>query len=224
MDWPPESGVQNLQAWLRSHGVRAESLLPNLKATAHGPLELFDSPWLATFFDTQLFWVTSLDDLSLHLRVVKDQPMVELWSDRIFLESAVASASLGPWTNDPHQMSAIRGGRTIMTRPAIPGAPDPASSNARPILTYLVNELRAGTNATPYSMVTAAGSPWTPPDLRDDEIIVNQWLADELQIKPGVALDLAYFLAESGARLVERTNRFRVRAVVPLSGIHDDRT
>jgi len=73
-------------------------------------------------------------------------------------------------------------------------------------------------------MVSAAGAPLTPADLRDDEIVVNQWLADDLQVKPGEFVDLTYFLAESGAQLVERTNRFRVRAVVPLAGIHDDRT
>ena len=97
-------------------------------------------------------------------------------------------------------------------------------TNSAPILTYLVNQLRAGERMAPYSMVTAAGAPWTPPDLRDDEIIINQWLADDLQLKPGDPLDLAFFLAESGANLVERTNRFRVRAVVPLNGIYDDRT
>lgn len=97
-------------------------------------------------------------------------------------------------------------------------------TNSRPILTYLVNQLRAGERMAPYSMVTAAGSPWTPSDMREDEVIINQWLADDLQLKPGDPLDLAYFLAESGAQLVERTNRFRIRAVVPLSGIYDDRT
>src|SRR5439155_13196928 len=38
------------------------------------------------------------------------------------------------------------------------------------------------------------------------------------------SLDLTYFLAESGAQLIERTNRFRVRAIVPLAGIYADRT
>ena len=38
------------------------------------------------------------------------------------------------------------------------------------------------------------------------------------------AVDLTYFLAESGANLIERTNRFRVRAIVPMDGIHGDRT
>jgi putative ABC transport system permease protein len=118
---------------------------------------------------------------------------VALSTDRVFLDEPVARAALA------------------------------TTSNARPVLTYLVNLLRAGTNATPYSMVTAAGAPFTPADLRDDEIVVNQWLADDLQVRNGDEISLTYFLADTGAQLVERTNRFRVRGIVPLDGIHADR-
>jgi putative ABC transport system permease protein len=99
-----------------------------------------------------------------------------------------------------------------------------AATNAQPLLTYLVNLLRAGTNTTPYSMVTAAGPPWTPADLREDEIIVSQWLAEDLQVKPGDEIALTYFDPESGARLIERTNTFRVRGVVPMEMPWADRT
>jgi len=99
-----------------------------------------------------------------------------------------------------------------------------AVTNAQPILTYLATLLRAGTNATPYSMVTAAGAPWTPVDLRDDEIVVSQWLADDLHVKPGDEIALSYFLPESGAKLEEATNTFRVRSIVPLEKPWADRT
>jgi putative ABC transport system permease protein len=98
------------------------------------------------------------------------------------------------------------------------------NSNAQPILTYLATLLRTGTNATPYSMVTAAGAPWTQVDLRDDEIVVSQWLAEDLQVKPGDEIDLSYFLPESGTRLEEATNRFRVHSIVPLEMPWADRT
>jgi ABC-type antimicrobial peptide transport system permease subunit len=97
-------------------------------------------------------------------------------------------------------------------------------TNGQPFLTYLVNQFRVGTNTTPYSMVTAAGAPYTPADLRDDEIVVNKWLADDLKARPGDSIELTYFDPDSGARLAERTNTFRVRAIVPLEGIHADRT
>jgi hypothetical protein len=60
--------------------------------------------------------------------------------------------------------------------------------------------------------------------MKDDEILVNQWLADALQVKPGDTMDLTCFLPESAVKLAEATNRFRVRAVVPLEGIYADRT
>ena len=72
----------------------------------------------------------------------------------------------------------------------------------RLILTYLANLLQAGTNATPYSMVTAAGPPYTPADMRDDEILVTDWLADDLHVQPGDWVELTSFVPESGARLV----------------------
>ncbi len=91
-------------------------------------------------------------------------------------------------------------------------------------MTYLANLLCAGSNATPYSMVTAAGPPWTPADMRDDEILVSQWLAEDLRVKPGDEIALVYFDPESGGRLVERTNRFRVRGIVPMELPWADRT
>ncbi|HEY0549099.1 MAG TPA: ABC transporter permease, partial [Verrucomicrobiae bacterium] len=57
-----------------------------------------------------------------------------------------------------------------------------------------------------------------------DEIIINQWLADDLRVSPGEELALTYFLPDSAARLSEATNRFRIRAVVPMSLPYADRT
>jgi putative ABC transport system permease protein len=73
-------------------------------------------------------------------------------------------------------------------------------------------------------MVTAAGAPWTPAGLRDDEIVINQWLADDLHVKPGDEIALSYFLPESGARLEEATNTFRVHSIVPMEMPWADRT
>jgi len=92
------------------------------------------------------------------------------------------------------------------------------------ILTYLVNQFRAGDRTTPYSMVAAVGPPYTTADMGEDEILVNQWLADDLHVKPGSSVELTYFLADSGSKLIERTNRFRICAIVPLEGVYADRT
>ncbi|MDW8309648.1 MAG: ABC transporter permease, partial [Verrucomicrobiales bacterium] len=114
--------------------------------------------------------------------------------------------------------------RRVFLDPPLVRAALKAQPDAQPLLTYLANLLCAGTNATPYSMVTAAGPPWTPPDLREDEILVTEWLAEDLRVKPGDKIALVYFDPESGVRLVERTNTFRVRAIVPMTRPWADRT
>ena len=109
------------------------------------------------------------------------------------------------------------------------------------VLTYLVNELRAGDRATPYSMVTAMGPlaadlpddarrrmadhlPAGLADLADDEILINTWLADDLAAAPGDRLTLTYYVPGPTGRLTTASAAFRVRAVVPIEGPAADRT
>jgi len=181
-------------------------------------------PWL----DTELARAWLPEDASLAVRAVEQpqsatggeyiRPFVEVSSSRIFLEPSVAAAALTPRTGLLTNRQAFQSDS--------PGdvAFGQFVTNGVRVLTYLANLIRAGDHATPYSMVTAADGPLVPPDLRDDEILVNQWLADDLQVKPGDAVELSYYVVDSGSRLVERTNSFRVRQIVPLKGIYADRT
>jgi putative ABC transport system permease protein len=145
-------------------------------------------------------------------------PFVEVTSSRIFLEPSVAAAALKP--------RAVPLYRPDMYQSNGPTDIDFAQfvTNGVSVLTYLANLIRAGDRASPYSMVTAANGPFLPADMRDNEILVNQWLADDLQVKPGDSVELSYYLVDSGSRLVERTNTFHVRQIVPLAGIYADRT
>ena len=80
------------------------------------------------------------------------------------------------------------------------------------VLTYLVNELRFAERATPYSMVTAteiAG-------LRDDEVIINSWLADDLGAKVGDELTLKYFVIADQRKLKEESRSLRISEIKPL--------
>ena len=88
----------------------------------------------------------------------------------------------------------------IFLDPPVAEAAQRVASNAQPLLTYLVNELRDGERSTPYSMVTAIGAPIVPSDMRDDEILVNDWLADDLHAGPGDTLSLAYYVIGNGER------------------------
>ncbi len=135
-------------------------------------------------------------------------PFVEVTTPRIFLDRPVMTAATAP---DPNLPASDRESRAWLT-------------NGVPLVTYLANSLRHGDRLVPYSMVCGVGAPWTPADMADDEILVNDWLASDLGLKAGDRVEMTYFDPEAGARLIEKTNAFRVRAVVPLAGLHADRT
>jgi ABC-type lipoprotein release transport system permease subunit len=132
-------------------------------------------------------------DVGLEIRAISRLGETEIRSNRIFLEPSVEPAVMA-----------------LTARP-------------RGILTYFVNELRAGERATPYSAVAAVSGAPVPDDLRDDEIVVNEWLAEDLAVKPDDAVELTYFVVGPLRKLFEERAHFRVRAVIPLKHAAADR-
>ncbi|MEK7398499.1 MAG: FtsX-like permease family protein, partial [Candidatus Poribacteria bacterium] len=92
------------------------------------------------------------------------------------------------------------------------------------VLTYLVNEIRLGDLATPYSMLSAIDPKAIMPNLKDDEIVINQWLADDIEAKVRDRIKLSYFVFDNQRRLYEKSTEFRITAIVPISGIFADKT
>ena len=99
-----------------------------------------------------------------------------------------------------------------------------------PIFTYLANAIRKGERAVPYSLVTAtdlgevvpaASSPHGPGGA--DAIVLNTWLARELDASPGDRIALDYYLWDPVAGLQSRSADFTVSAIVPMSGMAGDR-
>lgn len=162
-----------------------------------------------------------LGDVELALRPTPDRQAIELVSRRIFLDPAVVNAATQPRTvrlaRDLDDISTIAEGDEALAKAS-------SVTNHSGVLTYLATRLRSGQRSTPYSMVTAAGPPWTPADLQPGEVVVNDWLAEDLQVQPGSEIELRYFVVDSGSRLLERSRSFRIRQVVPLAGVHGDRT
>ena len=113
--------------------------------------------------------------------------------------------------------------RRVFIDPPIVEAARRLDPKSRGILTYFVNELRVGDKATPYSMVTGASASLVSEEMHDDEIAINDWLAEDLQAKIGDTLQLRYFVIGSTQRLEERTNSFRIRTVVPMEPPYADR-
>ncbi len=138
-----------------------------------------------------------LADSALELRRLEAQQAFELRSTRIFIGESVTEAAMN------------------------------ITGEAVGILTYFVNELRAGVKATPYSTVTAMSrgtgrdpasrhaSP-VPATMQDDEILINQWLADDLDVEVGDSVDLTYFVIGSARKLQEQKATFRVHGILPM--------
>ncbi len=133
-----------------------------------------------------------LADAGLELKEIQGRTTVELKSKRVFLDPSVVEAALN------------------------------LSGSAQPILTYFVNELRRGGRSTPYSFVSAPGTPVVPPEMKDDEIIINEWLARDLQAGAGDQIHMTYYVFGPGRDLEELNSDFRVKDVVPLRGVYAD--
>lgn len=134
-----------------------------------------------------------LPDASLKLQKIAFLNRWELKSDRIFIDTSLSRAAL-----DVHPKS-------------------------QGIFTYFVNQFRAGKRTSPYAFISAPGTPLVPDDLAADEIIINEWLADDLGIQKGSELEIRYYILHPLQKLEEKSKKFRVRQVVPIQGQAADR-
>ena len=156
-----------------------------------------------------LMRVLQLDDLNLSLETRAESGVLSIETDRIVLEPASSAAAT----------SAARA----------------AGMESSPVLTYLANNIAVGDRGVPYSTVTAidtaAGQPFGPlplasgqpaPALGEDEILLNDWAAKDLDASVGDAVELSYYLVgEQGALETER-HTFTLTGIIKLSGLAAD--
>jgi ABC-type lipoprotein release transport system permease subunit len=128
-----------------------------------------------------------LADAGLELERLTKQDVLELRSRRVFIDESVGAEAVK------------------------------AGEKAVGVLTYFVNEIRLGDKAAPYSMVAATGDGRVAPaSMRSDEIVINQWLADDLGAKVGDSVDIAYYVIGPRRQLLEQRSRLRVIRIVPM--------
>jgi ABC-type antimicrobial peptide transport system permease subunit len=125
-----------------------------------------------------------LEDAALSLSYLADSSVIQLLSERVFIDQSI-SDRLEEWSLF-HQN----------------------------ILTYFVNSFRFKGNETPYSFVTAASHNFLGKTLNDKQIIVNSWLANDLQISVGDSLQVDYFSMGPMRKLVEKSDWFVVADIV----------
>ena len=151
----------------------------------------------------------TLEDLRLKLRVNEEPAYVSLESEQLILEDSVVRAAESAAADDGFSTS--------------------------PVLVYLVNEFARGdAEETPvsdysaYSLVAGLDFPSTEPfgpfefdgppveSLASDEIVVNSWLAEDLQVGIGDQIRLRFHGPESHGDEPELEERFTIRGIVML--------
>ena len=137
-----------------------------------------------------------LEDIAIEVRRLPEQGEIEVLSRRIFIDDVLAEVATT------------------------------AGDKPTGIMTYFVNELRKDPNSTPYSFVTAIdvdqGDGVIPSDLSEDQIVIGEWLANDLNAKEGDKLTLSYFVMGPMRKLKEQSTEFTVRAVVGMTGLAAD--
>lgn len=143
-----------------------------------------------------------LEDGALRLREIPQSASVQLETERVFFDPVTSAALLD-----------------------IEGAVG--------TLSYLVNAVIATDGEgrqTPYSFVTGCeagrrnqGLSPVPANLEDNEMMINGWLADHLQVEAGNRLRVTYYELTSANDFVERARHFRVRRVVDMDDIRAER-
>ncbi len=146
----------------------------------------------------------TLEDLGLKLRTVNNQQFISLETDSKIINEHVTAA-------------ATEAAKTLSLRSV-------------PVLSYLANSISSGERSTPYSLVTAL----------DDEtlatlakpasqataqppIILNDWIARDLNVKLGDTVSLEYYLWHENGRLETKKVDFQLAAIVPIAGLAADR-
>jgi len=132
-----------------------------------------------------------LADASLELRQLDKQNVLELRSKRIFIDEFLTDAAIK------------------------------AGDGTVGILTYFVNEIRLGDRAAPYSFISAVAcsdvnQTVIPDDMADDEILISQWLADDLEARIGDTIQISYYVIGPMRKLFEQQSSFRVKAILPM--------
>ncbi|MCG8306766.1 MAG: FtsX-like permease family protein [Cytophagales bacterium] len=86
---------------------------------------------------------------------------------------------------------------------------------AREILTYMANSMSVHEKSTPYSFIAAG--PFSA-SLATDEILINSWMAEDLEASVGDTVEATYFSIGPLRKLIEQKHSFIVKDIVQIKG------
>ncbi len=132
----------------------------------------------------------SAADAGLKLKIAEELRLLELTSDRVFIDETLTTALTA------------------------------AKPGGEGILTYFVNRIESASGATPYSFVSTL-----PADLLEPgQIVISEWLAEDISANVGDTLELNYFVVGPLRELGDTTASFVVHSIVPMEGRYGDGT
>jgi len=137
----------------------------------------------------------SAADAGLRISIVEEAQQLEIKSDRVFIGENLSESleMLGKESFGPESNQGIV---------------------AEGIITYFVNSFSFGEHITPYSFVSTlpAGQ------LSENDIIINQWLADDMGALIGDSILLSWFEVGPLRELKEVSALFLIKEIVPIKG------
>ena len=124
----------------------------------------------------------------------------------------------------------------VLAQPLVNVAEETAkglSLKPSPVFSYLANTITSASGAIPYSLVTAVGEEdfdnllqsSTKPIQSSDPppIVLNEWAASDLAVRPGDQITLSYYLWMDGGHIETKTASFKLAGIVPIRGLAADR-
>ncbi len=126
-----------------------------------------------------------LKDAGIEIKKMDDRGNCEITSDRIFIDKQISASLL---------------------KRKLP---------VKTILTYLVNSITLKDKATPYSFVSAVSENYFGKGINENDIIINEWLSEDLNAHVGDTVGLKYFVFDAQQNLKEDSSRFVVKAIIP---------
>jgi ABC-type antimicrobial peptide transport system permease subunit len=132
------------------------------------------------------------EDIGLSLRFLPSTGGYELISDRIFI--------------DQIQVDEIK----EMSLPFFP------------VITYLANSIAYKHKTTPYSFISALDPSLYKDVPGGNGIVINNWLAEDLDAKEGDTLNVTWYSPDQMNHLKEENMNFAVSSVVEMKGIWSD--
>jgi putative ABC transport system permease protein len=140
----------------------------------------------ATVLNEKLSKLLCLQDAGVKIEKPENEIFYELSGRRIFLDTVISNAALR------------------------------IKPSSIPVLTYLINSIETNKHSTPYSFVTATMPPVSDHHPGKHEIIINSWLANDLQASIGDTLTLKYFIQSERKKIISKSAQFAISHIIPL--------